>query len=103
QRGIELIEGLTLLGQGGQELGIGNQRVPTDLFAMKGAEHRFISRTKKDGSGVHISGKFGRFSAPLRCNLSQTAFVLTWDLQITRKPVARDRSYATASVILSEG
>jgi hypothetical protein len=98
-----LIEGLTLLGQGGQELGISDQRVPTDLFAMKGAEHRFISRTKKDGSGVHISGKFGRFSAPLRCNLSQTAFVLTWDLQITREFVTRNRSDSTASVILSKG
>jgi hypothetical protein len=97
-----LIEGLTLLGQGGQALGIGDKSVPTDLFAMKGAEHRFISRTKKDGSGVHISGKFGRFSAPLRCDLSQTAFVLTWDLQITREFVTRNRSNATASVILSE-
>jgi hypothetical protein len=98
-----LIEGLTLLGQGGQELGISDQRVPTDLLALKGTEYRFISRTKKSGSSVHIGGKFGCFFVPLRCDLSQTACILTGDLEITRESVAWNRSDATASVILSKG
>ncbi len=83
-----MIVGFALLSQSGEELGIGDKRVPTDLLALKGTEHRFISRTKKSGSSIHISGKFGRFSAPLRCDLNQTACVLTWDLEITRKSVA---------------
>jgi hypothetical protein len=98
-----LIEGLTLLGQGGHELGIGDKRVPTDLLALKGTEQRFVSRPKKSGSSIHIGGKFGRFSVPLRSNLSQTACVLTGDLEITRESVAWNRSDATANVILSEG
>ena len=96
-----MIEGLALLGLGSQELGIGDKRVSTDLLALKGTEHRFISRTKEGRSGADVSGKVGRFFTSLNGDLNWT--VGTWDLEITRESVAWNRSDATARVILSKG
>src|SRR5207302_604571 len=76
QRGIELIEGLALLGQGGQEFGIGDKCVSPDFLALKTAERRFISRTKEGCSGADVSSKLGCFFASLDGDLNWT--VWTW-------------------------